>query len=415
MTGSDATGPSTPSTSDGATLHRGLGLFLLTCYGLGTIVGAGIYVLIGAVAGRAGLAAPWSFVIAGAVAMLTGLAYAEFSARYPEAGGEAVFVQEGFGSGLVSRLVGLTAGLVGLIAAAAIARGSAGYILLFVSIPEAVAAGAVVVLFTAIACFGVVQSVTLAAVITVIEMGGLAAVVLAGASGFATLPDRAIELIPHWPDGIEAMIGGAVIAFFAYSGFETMIYMAEETRDPRRTIPRAILLAIALAGLFYALVAMASVLTVGPVRLAESNAPLALVVGEALGAGASVLAALAVVATVNGVLVQVLMGSRLIYGMARRGWLPAWLAAVWPRTRTPVRATLLAGAIALGLAVSAPVKTLAVGASLVLLVLFCVINLALWAVRRRVAAPAGILRTPSWLPLLAAALSLALIVANFLP
>lgn len=394
-------------------LRRRLGLFLLTCYGAGTIIGAGIYVLVGTVIAAAGDAAPLAFVLAGALAALTGLSYAELSARFPEAAGAAAYVGQGLGSPALAQAVGAAAALVSLVSVATIARGSASYLAHFLPLPFWALAACVILLFTAIACLDVRESVGLAAIITIVEVTGLVLVIVAGAHHLADLPARAATLVPGDVSGFLGLAAGTFLAFFAYAGFETIVNMAEETRAPTRTMPRAILLALVLAGTLYIAVVVIVLLALPTEQLGESRAPLALVVADSGWFPSRILSAIAVIATTNGVLVNLLMVSRLVYGMARRGWAPAPLAAVARRTHTPVRATLAAGAAALLLAVAAPVETLASVASALFLLVFGCVNLALWRLHRQGGARLGGFRAPAWVPPLGATLSFALILALF--
>ena len=257
-------------------LTRALGLWRLVFYALGTIIGAGIYVLLGEVAGRAGASTPLSFITAGALAALTGLSYAELAARHPEAAGAAAYVRHAFNSDALSRVVGLAIAAATVVAAASIARGSAGYLQQFVSLPDALLAGGVVVAFTAVACVAVTLSVGAAALLSVVEVAGLLLVILVGAPALLDFPAHAGALIPDDAAGWRATMGGAFLAFFAFLGFESLTNMAEETKDPSRTLPRAILLAI--TAFFYTVVTLVAVLAVPPSELAYSKTALLLIV-----------------------------------------------------------------------------------------------------------------------------------------
>lgn len=401
-----------PDRTAPATLRRALGLPLLLFYGLGTIVGAGIYVAIGQVVGRAGPSAPLSFVLAGLLSALTGLSYAELSARYPEAGGGAVYVQEAFGSKFLSRAVGIAIALAAIVATASIARGSADYLQQFLPLSEAEAAALVVLVFSLIACLGVAESVFAAAAITVVELGGLAFVIYAGMPAVATHPAVVAMTLPTTWAGSAGLLAGAFISFFAYIGFETMANMAEETREVERTLPRAILLAIGLAAFLYAFVALVAVASVAPHELAASPRALCLILeanGWQCGAAFGIVALLA---TLNGVLLEILMLGRLLYGMARRGWVPSVLGTVARRTRTPVLATLLAGGIILVLTLSLDFSRLIALTSTITLGVFLIINLGLWWLKRLPPDPGVAVRVPRWCPLAAALACLALLISD---
>ncbi len=395
-------------------LRRVLGTPLLVFYGLGVIIGAGIYVLVGSVVGAAGGAAPWSFVLAGVLAGLTGLCYAELAVRFPEAAGAAAYVKEAFGSDRLSQLTGLAVAAVVVVSTASIARGSVGYIQVFLHWPAAAIAGGLVLLFTAVACLGVRESVGLAAVMTMVEIGGLLLVVAAGWPALQALPERIGELAPALEPGALASVAvGAFLAFFAFIGFENLANMAEEARRPERSLPRAILISLGLSTLLYALVTAVTLLALPHEELAASSAPLLLVAAEADWFSTDLFAAIALIAVANGVLIELVMLGRLLYGMARRGWLPAWLGRVHPRLRTPIPATLCGGATVFVLTVAVPFLHLVALTSTITLLVFALVNLALWRLQRRQPRSAGF-RVPRFIPPLAALANVALTAAQFL-
>lgn len=389
-------------------LRRALGLPLLTLYGLGVIIGAGIYVLIGAVVAAAGAAAPLSFVLAGGVAALTGLSYAELAARFPEAAGAPVYVQHAFGSRRLSQATGLAVAAMVIVSAAAIARGSAGYAQAYLAVPDAAIAGLVTVGFTAIACLRVKESVGLAAVITAIEVGGLLLIIAAGAWAFERLPSRLPEIMPAEIGAWSGIAAGAFLAFFAFIGFENFANIAEEAKDPARNLPRAILLSLALSTMLYALVATVAILAVPVGALVASSAPLLLVAGESGLPVRDAFAAMALLAIANGVLIEIIVLGRLLFGMARRGWLPRALETVHPRTETPVRATLVAGVLILVLTVALDVTALARLTSAITLLVFALVNLSLWRIQSRAPGRVGVIRIPRLIPPVAAAASVLL-------
>jgi len=234
----------------GGGLKRALGLTSLVLYGLGIIIGAGIYVLIGEVVARAGGLSILSFILAGGLAVLTGLSYAELSSRYPEAAGAAAYVRQAFGSDLFGKITGLAIAVMGVAAAASITRGGVVYLQPLVPLSAPVAGGLVIVIFTALACYGVVESVMAAALMSIIEIGGLLLVVTAGASAMPGLGDG-ISMIPDSISAWGGVGGGAFLAFFAFAGFENLANMAEETRDVKRVLPKAILFALGISTALY--------------------------------------------------------------------------------------------------------------------------------------------------------------------
>lgn len=407
----DTAGPATGRREPA--LRRVLGTPLLVCYGLGVIIGAGIYVLVGTVIGAAGAAAPLAFILAGALAGLTGLSYAELAVRFPEAAGAAAYVKEAFGSNRLSQLTGLAVAAVVVVSTASIARGSIGYLQVFVAWPDEWIAGIVVVLFTAVACFGVRESVGLAAVMTIVEIGGLMMVMAASWQAVA-VPASLGDLIsvpsPAMAGGVAA---GAFLAFFAFIGFENLANMAEEARAPERSLPRAIVLCLGLSALLYAAVTAVVILAVPVEELAASPAPLLLAAQHAPWFSPKMFAVIAIVAVANGVLIEIVMLGRLLYGMARRGWLPVWLGTVARRQHTPHRATICGGAVILVLTVALPFQSLVAITSTVTLLVFAGVNLALWQLQRHRPRTTGF-RVPRAIPPIAAVANVALAAAQLL-
>ncbi len=382
-----------------AQLKRGLSLWLLVFYGLGNILGAGIYVLVGKVAGSAGLFAPIAFFVASLVAAFTALTYAELVARYPLSAGEAVYVQKGLRLPALSVVVGLLIVLMGSVSAATIARGFIGYLDILIELPDAVAMTLLVFVLGATAIWGIIESVTIAALVTLIELLGLGLVLAVAGDNLFTIPDRLPELLPPMDPVIwQGIMLGAFLAFYAFVGFEDMVNVAEEVRNPVRNVPLAILLALGITTLLYAAVSLAAILTVAPEQLAASNAPLATVYQQATGSKPVVLSIISIFAVVNGALIQIIMSSRILYGMSRQGWLPALFGRVWSKTQTPVAATIAAAGTVLVLALWLPLVTLARSTSFLVLIVFTLMNLSLLRIKLRDPHPEGIRVVPRWIP-----------------
>jgi amino acid transporter len=396
-------------------LRRTLGFWVLLFYGLGVIVGAGIYVLVGAVAAKAGMSAPLAFLLAGALAALTGLSYAELVVRVPEASGAAGYIHTASRSALAGQIAGFTVIITTMISASTIASGSAGYIGAFVSLPAWLPAAAFVAIYTGIACMKVEIGATFAALLSVVEIGGLLFATALGLDALGQVDERWRELLPRDQAGWHALAQGAFLAFFAYTGFETLANMAEETRDVGRTLPRAIIGSIVLSATLYVLVMLTAVMALPLVELSSSAAPLCLLVERAGIACGSGFAVLALVALGNGVIVQLILAARQMYGMAERGLLPAWFGAVHPRSRVPVRATLIGGTITLVLVVSFHFESLANFTSALTLTVFAAVNASLFAIKARERVPAVQLRLPAWVPLVGCIASLALLGVAFWP
>jgi len=397
-------------------LKRALTLTDAVLYGLAVTIGAGIYVLIGAAAGRAGYSAPLAFVIAALLMMITGASFAELGGRLPVAAGEAAYVRAGFRSSSLALAVGLLATAIAVVSAAAISVGSAGYIGVFVAVPADLIVAGVVLAMGAIAAWGIKQSVTFAGLMTLIEIGGLLLIVAAGAAAGPELVTRLPEAVPTSiePGAWAGILSATLLAVFAFIGFEALANVAEEVEDPGRTLPRAIFMTLALTTLLYVLVVWVALVAVGPGVLARSEAPLALVFERLTGASPKIMSLIAIVATMNGVIVQIIMASRILYGLSSQGSLPPLLATVNPATRTPLTATALTAAAVLALALLLPLERLAELTARLTLLLFAIVNAALIRLKAREAAPPdGIFVVPLWVPWAGVATTLALLVAEF--
>ncbi|NNG12859.1 MAG: amino acid permease [Halobacteria archaeon] len=382
-------------------LRRSLSLPLTTLYGLGNILGAGIYVLIGKVVAEAGLFAPVSFLLASLLACLTAFTYAELSARFPLSAGEAVYIQEGIGIQAVSALVGLLIILAGIVSAATILRGFTGYLQVFVTIPGGAAILLLVLMLGGLAAWGISESVRVAALITLIEIAGLLLIIWIAAPDLAAVRPAPADFTPL--SGTSAWYGifiGGFLAFYAFIGFEDMVNVAEEVQQPSSNLPRAILIALAVSTLLYFLVALAAVVSVPAGELADANAPLAFIYQYVTGRDPVVITLIGMLAVINGALIQIIMASRVCYGMGRKHWLPAVFARVNPLTRTPIVATVVVSALVLVMALWLPIETLAKATSYLLLIVFALVNLALWRLKQAATHPPGIIRVPLWVPVM---------------
>jgi amino acid transporter len=396
-------------------LRRKLGLPLLVLYGTGITIGAGIYVLIGAVAGRAGSYSAWAFVFAAVVMALTVGSYAELATRYPVSAGEAAYVRAAFRSRLMSTGVGLLTFCTGAVAAAAVTLGGAGYIRQFVELPAPLIVVAIILLLGAVAAWGILESVVLAALFTLVEAGGLAWIIscalYAGTPFGLTLgtippPDLAV---------LSNICLGGLLAFFAFVGFEDLANVVEEAKIPHRNIPLAMTITLVLTSILYIMIAAVSVTVVSPRELASSSAPLTLVFKIVTGMSPNAFNLIAVVATLNTVLAQMTMASRVIYGMARQGDLPFHLARVHSRTGTPLVATAAVMLAVAGLALTLPIEKLAEGTSLATLVTFALVNFSLLRIRwRNMHSTARHVQVPVWMPIMGVLTCLLMIASSLL-
>jgi len=398
-------------------LSRTLTLPYVVLYGLGVTVGAGIYVLVGEVITLSGDYAPVAFLIAGLVMLMPAACFGELTGRLPFAAAEAHFVRAGFDSSTLFLLVGLGVAAVGIVSSAAIAHGAAGYAAELVDLPYEVLLVAIIILTGTVACLGVRDSIMVAGVLTVIEVGGLLFLVGGALWSGADLGEQAMKAVPvsFSPAIWSGIFGSSLLAFFAFIGFEDIDSIAEETVKPQKTLTRAIFLTLAITLVLYILVVLAALATVPVSDLSGSRAPLAIVFARTTGLSPVAITLIAVLATVNGIIVQIIMAGRVIYGMANEGALPKVLARVNATTRSPVIATGIATAILLVLALGFTITTLAQWTSAITLAIFLLVCIALARIKHRNdPAPEGTFMVPRWLPYGGALACLALLALGLL-
>jgi len=395
-------------------LKRRINLPMLLLFGLGTILGAGIYVLVGEVAGKAGMLAPWSFLLAALIAGFSSFSFAEFSSRLPLSAGEAAYVNKAFARAWLSGLVGLSVAFSGIVSAATIIHGFLGYLSVFVAVPLNLGILLLVLILAGIAAWGIGQSVITASLITLVEISGLLFVVACGADHLQGSSTNWDSLLPALDEQTMAGIGsGAFIAFFAFLGFEDMVNEAEEVVNPRRNLPIAIILALAIGTSLYMLVALVAVLAVEPARLQGSSAPLAIIIKQS-GYPPEIITIISLFAVINGALIQLIMASRVMYGMAGQNLLPKILARINRHTQTPLVATSVAALLILGFAWWLPLLRLAEVTTAFALFNFTLVNLALLKVKLTYPAETPIFEVPIWVPAMGALLSAAMAFLYFL-
>lgn len=380
-------------------LSRRLTLPLLVLYGLGVTVGAGIYVLVGTTAAQAGTYAPIAFLAAAIVVSFTGFSYAELSARFPVSAGEAAYVDAGLRSKRIALLVGLLVASVGIISSSAIMVGAGAYLEDLTHVDSRILTVMIAFVLGGVAILGVLESVTMAAVFTVVEIIGLLLVLGYGLHGHPEILLQFDRLIPPFDGQIWLGIGGAsLLAFFAFVGFEDLANIAEEAIDPDRNMPRAIIWTLVLATVLYLAVVSVVVLTVPIEALSKSAAPLNLMFTEASPALRGGFNLIASVATLNGVLIQMIMSSRVIYGLSKQDQIPAPLGYIHPRTKTPIVATVLVTAIVLILSLFVAIERLAELTSQVALAIFAIVNLSLIVLKRRESKSPNGFQVPAFVP-----------------
>lgn len=398
------------------TLKRAIGPVELTLYGLGSMLGSGIYALVGKAAGVVGNAVWLSFVAALCAALLTALSYASLGSRYPRAGGASFVTDRAFGWPILSFAVGLALVCSGMTSVATQSRVFATNLSSLTgleSIPvEALALG--FLLITAGIVFrGIRESMWVNVVCTVIEAAGLLIVIAVSFSYWGSVDY--FETPASAADGSTALLilQGSILTFFAFIGFEDTYNVAEEVKNPETTIPIALVSAMLMATVLYIAVAISAVSVVPYQDLATAPAPLAAVMEKAAPAfPAVVLVAITMFAVANTALVNYVTASRMLYGMSNQGLLPPAVSRVHPTRQTPHIAILLLFALLAPLMLSANVAELAAATVLLLLFTFAIVNAALFVLKRRASEPEGRFEIPAWVPALGCLLCIVLIVVR---
>ena len=358
-------------------LSRELGLFQVTIAGVGIILGAGIYALLGIAAGSAGNATWLAFLISAIVALFTGLSYAELSSVFKGDAGEYDYLKSTLKKKFAFS-VALSVIAAGVISAATVALGFAGYVTEIISMPLVVAAVLLIALMTLINFAGIKETSWFNTISTCIEFGGLALIIFLGWEYLGTV--NYMEM----PHGYKGVFSAGALVFFAFMGFESIVKLREETKDPEYVIPRALVLAVIITSIVYVLVAMAAVSVIGWEELARSSAPLAVVATVAFGGYAFIiLGIIALFSTSNTVLITMVATSRMMYGMAKERSLPKILAAVHRRTRTPWVSVLLVTLFTVAFTLIGDIEFVANLTNVFLFITFASVNLSLIILRMK--------------------------------
>lgn len=355
-------------------LQRTIGWKTYGLFGLGNIIGAGIYVLIGEVAGESGNGAIWSFIVAGLIAGFTVMSYSALATKFPLSAAEAVFVLRSFSNRSLGLLVGLTLAFAGVVSSGVLLNGFANYFSELIDIPRFIFIASALIILAAIAVKGIRETARFAVFITVLEVVGLAVIIAVSAlsPGFTENANQVIK--NSFDSGSLHILFGSFLAFYAFIGFEDMVNVAEEVKDPHKNIRKGMLFAMFSAAILYMLVAVASLSVIPAGQLAESNAPLAAVFEHASNIDIPIITIIGLFAIVNGIIAQIIMSSRVLYGLSREKLIPAWFGKVNAATNTPVNSTVLVSIIMLLGALALPLVTLASLTSLGLLFIFTIVH-----------------------------------------
>jgi APA family basic amino acid/polyamine antiporter len=371
-------------------LKRCLSLSEIVIYGVGLILGAGIYVLIGSAAGIAGNMLWLSFALAATVASFTAMSYAELAALYPEASAEYIYVKSAFGWNKVAWVFGFIAIIIGFSTASAVALGFARYLSYFIPMNQVILAIGLLVAMTAINFWGIKQSARFNALATTIEVGGLLVVIIVGGyfifKGDFPLADLS-EFPPLAKDSSLPwlpIVSASALIFFAYMGFEDIANIAEEAENPAQTLPKAFIYALLIATVIYILVAIVAVSIVPFKELAVAEQPLSMIMSRLIGGiSPQLIAIIALFATANTVLITLIVCARMIYGMAKSNSLPSVLAKVHPKRQTPYIAIIVVGVISMVFLFFKKVEILAAISDVGIFILFFIVNLSNIVLRYR--------------------------------
>jgi basic amino acid/polyamine antiporter, APA family len=386
---------------------------MLTVFVIGDVLGAGIYALVGEVGGEVGGAIWAAFLLAGVLALFTAASYSELVTKYPRAAGAALYVNRAWGSEFFTFVVAFAVMASGVTSAATLATAFGGdYLSEFIDLPTILVGLAFVGVISLVNFRGIKESVGLNFGLTMIELGGLLLVVVIG---LAFLLDgggdagRALEFKSGEAVPI-AILAGASLAFFALIGFEDSVNVAEETHDPSRVFPRALFLGLGIAGVVYMLVTVIASMAVPTDKLVDSSGPLLEVVDQGpLAMSTKVFAGIALFALTNGALINLIMASRLVYGMSREGIVPEALGRVHPGRNTPYVAIVFTASLAALLVIVGDLETLADTTVLLLLFVFVCVNAAVLVLRRETVDHEHF-RAPTFVPVLGVLACVALII-----
>jgi len=396
-------------------LSRSIGLFALIVYGVGDMVGAGIYGTIGVAAGHMGNAVWLAFLVSMLAALLTGLTYASLSSRYPYAAGTAFVAQRAFGSPFLSYVVGLAAIASGLTSMAAGGRVFAATLTpILPTIAPIVFSALFLIGLTLVNFRGIRECVWVNVLCTAIEVGGLLLIIgmslpYLGSVNYLETPAHSGGITPG------LVMTGAVLTFFAFVGFEDLLNLAEEVKNPERTMPRGIILAVLCTTIIYILVSLAAVSVVPYASLANpaNGAPMAQIATKAAGGlPPGLFTGITLFAVTNTALMNFIMGSRLVYGMSRQNLLPAWIGVVHAKRKTPHRAILVLAVIVGILSLSGGIADLASSTSLLLLLVFALMNAALLRLKLLKDEPRGRFEVPLFVPVAGFLVCASLIIAR---
>ena len=394
-------------------LKRSISFPKLLFYGLGTMVGGGFYALMGKVAGEAGMATPFAFLLAGVLALINAFTYGELSSRYPVSAGEAHYVLEAFNSKIISQLVGWLVIATGVVSAATLVVATVGFLQDIMIFPASAGIILLVLIMGGISIWGIGESVWAVLIITIIEVGALIYVAFITSGNLQPITEITSQLSITSLDAfmLTGILSGAFLGFYAFIGFEDMANMAEEVINAKKSLPKAMLGSVIITTIIYVLVSGIAVLSVSPSVLASASTPLAKVVEGTGPTSIAFLTAVSILTGINGALVQIIMASRVLYGMGKKSQVLHTFSHINKRTQTPIKATIVSVVIILMLALFFPLRGLAEATSAIILSLFALLNLALLKIKKTTSqASQEAVIYPIWVPMIGFAVCIGMLI-----
>lgn len=355
-----------------------LSLFQITFLGIGTMIGAGIYVLVGKVAGISGALSVWAFLAATVIVSFSAYCHGYLAKHIPSSAGAAEYVQQAFNTTLLTQAVGIGVLLTGVVSAATLANGFHGYFSEVVVLPGWLVITVLVAALCYIASRPIKTSVNFAVAITLTELGGILLVI---AFADTSAIDYTIPAPTATAGDFQLIIAGAFVAFYAFVGFEDMVNLAEEVKQPERTMLPAVMISLVVTSILYLVTVWVALQSLAIEALASSDAPFAEMLGHTPWL-AKMVSLIGLVAIINGALVQILMGSRILFGLSRRDQMPR-LFSTLNASDIPITATLFVSALVWLFALALPLLTLAKLTSGIVLIVFTLVNASAFVIARR--------------------------------
>ncbi len=402
-----------PELKDQPKLKRSISLPLLIFYGVGTMLGLGIYIFVGQVIGEAGMMAPLSFIVAAVVALFSGLSFGELAGRIPKSAGEMNFVYRAFNLRWLAALIGWLIVLSGIVSTATAMNGYVGYVHVFAELPEWIIIIGVMLILGTIAAWGITESAVTMMIFTILDVSALIFIIFFTGDMLTTLPARVDEMVPSFNgDSWGALFSAAFLAFYMFIGFEDMVNVAEEVENPGQTMPRGIWISLVIVAVIYLFITTIAVLA--PVTLGNSDAPIAALLQSQAPEFAKIVSIVPLITIVNGVLAQIVMGSRVLYGLAEKDMAPKLFYRINRKTRTPLWSTFFMAVIIIALALSFSLAALGKASVFILIVVFILCNLSLIIIKRREPDPENVRTYPMAVPVIGFILSLGILVMEIL-